>query len=227
MLKRMNTSIRLVLSFIAAVIMSNAAIADAVIGVNGTGSSNKTLTMVKIVRHKKSDKDPLASYGAGFYIMIFNKSDQPIPISPDNIVVRNADGQIMNILTNERLAAIREQQAQNAQMMGAMFGMAMGMMSNSAAANMPNAAAANNLAAMGQMDAMAIASIADASAAGIRAGTGSLEAEYDTTPFSAATLPPLKAAGGRIIIEGIKDKNPATVTVTIAGEVHVIAFAKS
>jgi hypothetical protein len=223
----MNNSIRLLLLLIATVFMNNAAIADAIIAVNGIASSNKTLTMIKVVRHKKSDKDPLSPYGAGFYIMIFNKSDKPINISPDDIVVKNANGQILSILTNERLAAIREQQAKNSQMMGAMFGMAMGMMSNSAAAHMPNAAAANNMVAMGQMDAMAMASIADASAAGIRAGTGSLEAEYDSTPFSPTTLPPLKAAGGRVIIEGIKDKNPVSVTVTIAGEVHEITFAKS
>jgi hypothetical protein len=206
--------------------MTQWAQATPVIGQDGTGMSALTGTMVKVVRHKKSDKDPLANYGAGFYIMVFNKSGQPLAIGPDNVMVRDREGRTLNPLTDARLAELREQQAQRSQMFGAMVGLMSSMAANSAASNMSNAVAANNLAALGQMTAMTIAVVSENNAQAILAGTDALIASYDAVPFTTTTLPPMSSAGGRILIEGMKDRDPAQVIVTINGETHEIDFAK-
>jgi len=91
---------------------------------------------------------------------------------------------------------------------------------------MTNAVSANNMVALGQMSATTVAAVSENNAQAIMAGTASLQDAYDATPFGAVNLPPLEKAGGRVLIEGMKDRDPAEVFVTIGDEVHEIDFAK-
>jgi hypothetical protein len=180
--------------------------------------------MVKVVRHTGRSKDPLSKYGAGFFVVVYNKSGQPVEVGPDSILVKDANGQVLHLLTVERLAELKQQEANRAQAVGALFAVGVGMLGGAAAARTQDPAAAAQMMATSQTDAMLIMKMSEDHAAAIASEQDALVAAYTATPFNDTSVAPLAASSGRVVVDGIKDRDPAVIIVTVAGEPHEIDF---
>jgi len=150
-----------------------------------------SMAAVKIVRHSRNAADPLTKYGAGFFVVVFNKSDRPIEINPDMVTIRDPSGNRMHVLTADRLIEFKQRETHDAA-------------AQAAAVALLNASLSNAAAKASEQDALA--------------------AGYAATPFPTAKVAPRSAVGGRIVVEGLKDREPAVLIVTVAGEPHEIDF---
>jgi hypothetical protein len=197
----------------------------AIVGQDGVGVSNEKIALVKIVRPDRAEakKDPLSQFGAGFSIVAFNKSGDPVSFGPESIVVKDSKGQILTILTADKIAELKQKQADHARTMGMLLGFAVGAM-GAVGAGSANATTAANSAVL-QSEGMALIATSDNNATAIASQTDALVAAYNPTPLVSGPVAPLHAACGRVLVQGIKDKDAAVVIVTIGGEVHEIDFS--
>jgi hypothetical protein len=222
----MNRSISLLVNaaFAFSVVLPASSQADPVLARDGKGSSIMDTSMVKVERHARSVNDPLTQYGAGFFIAAFNKAGQPVAFGPDSIVVKDSRGRTLTLLTDERIAQIKEDEAKSSAIFGAVLGVGLGMLGGYAAARTPNPGAAMAVATTSVVVGQAIADNGQAQAAAIHEEADVLQLSYAANPLVPAEVDPMSAVSGRILVENLKDRDPASLFITVGSDVHEIDF---
>ncbi len=187
---------------------------------NGECKSSLPNSLVRVVRRTPDKKDPFARFGAGFFIVVFNKGDGPVSFGPGNIEVQSVKGQAYTILTVEILQARQKAAADNARTMGMLAGMSMMAMSSYGTVQGVSSSVTTQAMNTGMM----AATMGENTANRIQSEAAAIDAAYTANDLETGAIAPLGGSQGRVIIDRINDRTPVVFVVHVGGDTHRIVF---
>lgn len=180
-----------------------------------------------IVRLKRiSDKTgPLGKYGDTFQIVIVNGADQAVPFSM-NSVTATVKGKPYPILTETRVAEIKEQERKNAMMWsGLMQGLAIVAASADAATSATGTVSDTNMALL--QSTMSDSQVQSETLKERKSKeTSALMDYYAKSALKDTTIEPFDSTGGFLAFEKLKAGQDVDIAVTVGPDIHRFSFRR-